>query len=54
MPQYDDRDIVEAIRALRDMLYELIDFLDEDVREHKKAKLKKLGLDIKKIRLARR
>ena len=54
MPKYDERDIVEAIRALRDMMYELIDFLGEDVKEGKKVKLKKLGVKIKKIELTRR
>ncbi len=38
MPEYNDKDIVEAIRTLRDM----------------SDKLKKLGRDIKKIELVRK
>lgn len=54
MPQYDDRDIVEAIRNLRDTLAEINDYLFGEAKEDKKEKLKKLGNHIKHIRLARR
>ena len=50
--KYDDRDIVGAIRTLRDMICELTDLVE--VKKEKKDKLDKLRMDIKKIELTRR
>ena len=54
MPQYDDRDIVGAIRVLRDLMCETNELLIDEAKKEKKEKLEKLGKNIKKIELTRR
>ncbi len=54
MPKYNDKDIVDAIKSLRDILYELVDPVHDEAKEDKGDKLKKLSVDIKKIELVRK